>query len=361
MTESEIARLRDEIAALDRELMTLVARRLHLAEEVGREKRLAGLPVRQSDVEEQVVARLRQEGQALRVRPEVSDALGRVLIEESVRRQEALRDPVPLGKRAVVVGGGGRMGRLFARYLRSAGYEVVVVDPAGSAGFPSEGDLGSAVARSDVVVVAVPVSVASDVLRELHRLRPTALVFDVASLKGPLADGLRSMTRDGLRAASVHPLFGPHLWPLTRGTILLCDCGSPEAVRSAKGLLRGMGPNLVDLPLDDHDEFMAYLLGLSHLAVLAFARVAATTPVDPGLAAAEGTTYARLATVARGLLEDSPALLRDIEALNPDTPHVIRRLRDALAEWERAAAHADGKEFITLLESTRASLGGTTP
>ncbi len=339
--------------------MSLVAKRLHLADEVGLEKRHAGLPVRDAGVEEQVAARLRSECGSFGIDAEIGNRLARLLIDESVRRQELLSLPEPLGLHAVVVGGAGRMGLWLARYLRSRGYDVMIVDPAGPVdGFPWEPSLRKALASADVTAVAVPISAAGPVLEQIHHARPEHLVFDLCSLKDPVAVRLRAMARSGLSLASVHPLFGPGLWPLSRGTILVCDCGDEDAVTEAKELFRGTGAALVDVPLDDHDEFMAYLLGLSHLTLLAFARAASRGSIEAFLAGAEGTTFARLAGVARGLLDDSPALLRDIQALNPHTPQVVRRLRDALTEWEEAAKDSDPKGFVTLLEQTRSFMGG---
>lgn len=347
---------------MDRDIVGLLARRLHLAEEIGLEKRLAGLPVRHTEVEERVFERLRKECEAHGLPGEIAQPLGSLLIEESVRRQEAVALPRPLGRRAVVVGGAGRMGRWLGRYLRSLGYQVVVVDPAGSPdGFLHEANLSIAMADADVVAIAAPLTAVRRILEEVASHKPGALVFDLGSLKGPFADALRSGVRAGVRVASVHPLFGPNLWPMSRGTILVCDCGDPEAAEAAKSLFRSTGATLLDVPLDDHDEFMGSLLGLSHLTLLAFVRAASRGPLEPSLAATEGTTYARLANVTRGLLEDSPELLRDIQSLNPDAPHVFRRLRQALADWERAASDSDPKEFFTLLEHARAFLGGGTP
>jgi len=179
----------------------------------------------------------------------------------------------------------------------------------------------------------------------------------VASLKTPVARALRSMAGKGFTIASVHPLFGHHFGPLSQGAILLSDCGSPVGLETSRALFRGSGAHLVDVPLEDHDEIMATLLGLSHLTLLAFARAAARAPVDVSLIPAEGTTFARMAAVARGLLDDSPVLLREIQALNPHTPEVRRRLLQAIEDWTRAAADPDGKAFVTLLQEAR-DLGG---
>lgn len=361
MSDAEIARLREAVAAVDRDLVALVARRLLLVEAIGLEKRIAGVPIRHADVEEQVVERLRRECEARGIRKDVATALGSLLIEESVRRQEAVLAPDLLGRKAAIIGGSGRMGRWLARFLRSRGYDIVIVDPAPSPeGFPREADLAKAIGDADVLAVATPVSATDAVLRRIASLRPAALIFDLASLKSPFRETLRGMASAGLRVASVHPLFGPTLWPPSRGTILVCDCGDADAAAEAKALFRDTGASLMEVPLDDHDEFMATLLGLSHLTLLAFVRAAGRGPLEASLAAADGTTYGRLAAVARGLLEDSPELLRDIQALNPDTPVVVRRLREALTDWERAAADSEGKAFVTLLEEARATLGGDT-
>lgn len=353
MSETEIARLREEIAAVDREIVGLVARRFYLAEQIGLEKRLSGQRVRAADVEAQVAARMETEGQRRGVAPGFSRSLSHLLIEESVRRQETLA--LPEGERgtALVIGGSGRMGRWLCRYLQAQGYRVTVHDVAGP-----QVDLPGAAATADVVAVAVPMDAAASVLESVGMAKPRGLVFDVASLKTPVARVLESLAQEGRSVASVHPLFGPHFGPLSHATILLSGCGSPAGLEQARALFRGSGAHLLDVPLEDHDEIMATMLGLSHLTLLAFARAAARAPIDVGLVPTEGTTFARLAAAARGLLEDSPALLREIQALNPHTPEVRRRLVQAVEDWTRAAADSDGKAFVTLLEESR-TLGGT--
>ena len=352
MSETEIARLREEIASVDREIVGLIARRLYLAEQIGLEKRLSGQPVRATEVEAQVAARIEAEGTTRGVGSEFARSLSHLLIEESVRRQETL---VPSEKErgtALVVGGAGRMGRWLCRYLQTQGYRVTVHDSSGP-----QVDLPRAAATADVVAVAVPMDAAASVLESIGAAKPAGLVFDVASLKTPVARVLRSLTREGRAVASVHPLFGPHFGPLSQATILLSDCGSPAGMERARRLFRGSGAHLVDVPLEDHDEIMGTLLGLSHLTLLSFARAAAHAPIDVGVVPTEGTTFARVASVARGLLDDSPALLREIQALNPHTPDVRRRLLQAIEEWTRAAADSDGKAFVTLLDESR-DLGG---
>lgn len=360
MSEAEIGRLREEVAAVDKDIVDLVAKRLHLAEQIGLEKLIAGMPMRQADVEEQVAVRLLRECGTRGISDAFASTLGQALIEESVRHQERLRAPKRLHRRVLVVGGAGHMGAWLCRYLRSRGYEVVVNDLAGPLeGFPFEADLEAGAASADVIAVATPMSVTPDVLKRIAALHPKGLVFDLCSLKAPVEAQLRAMAADGLKVASVHTMFGPALWPLASGNILFSDAGNGVAVVEAKEIFRPSGATLLDVSLDHHDEFMAYLLGLSHLCLLTFARVVSDSPFDlAGLKRPAGTTFSRLSVAARGLLEDPPALLRDIQALNPHAPEVHRRIRDALDDWKRTSLDGDAKEFLSLIEKARAYFGG---
>ncbi len=355
MSEAEIGLLRDEIAGVDREIVALVARRFYLAEQIGLEKRLGGQPIRVTEVEAQVASRIESEATRRGIEPAFVDSLSHLLIEESVRRQESTVLPEPQRGTALVIGGTGRMGRWMCRYLSSQGYKVIVHDVAGP-----RIDMPGTAATADVVAVAVPMDAAASVLDAVAAAEPAGLVFDVTSLKTPVARALQSLARAGTTVASVHPLFGPHFGPLTQGTILVSDCGSPAGVERVRELFRGSGAHLVDVPLDDHDEIMATVLGLSHLTLLAFARATARAPVDPDLIPTEGTTFARLIAVARGLLNDSSALLREIQSFNPHAPEVRRRLLQAIDDWTRAAADSNGKVFDTLLQEAR-HIGGAAP
>jgi chorismate mutase len=60
MSSEEMDRLREEIEAIDRSLIELIARRVDLAREVGRAKRAAGLPTLDPAREAAVVRRAGQ-------------------------------------------------------------------------------------------------------------------------------------------------------------------------------------------------------------------------------------------------------------------------------------------------------------
>ena len=104
------------------------------------------------------------------------------------------------GKRAIVIGGAGKMGRWFVRFLSSQGFEVEVADPE---------PFGGAIAQyrswtecdldHDVIVVAAPLVVTNDIFVAMAAKPPKGLVFDIGSLKSPLRAGLGALADAGAR------------------------------------------------------------------------------------------------------------------------------------------------------------------
>ena len=133
----------------------------------------------------------------LGVPPGVAESLMRLLIRSSLATQEQALVAAQghgSGKRALVIGGRGKMGRWFADFLASQGFAVEVADPAGPADpYPWRADWRDVALDHDVVVVATPLGITARVLGELAARRPPGLVFDIGSLKTPLRAGLEAL------------------------------------------------------------------------------------------------------------------------------------------------------------------------
>src|SRR5690606_37653369 len=111
-----------------------VAKRQQLSSEISKAKREAGRATRDYGQEKRVIGRAREIAAELGVSPDVAEKLVLLLIESSLTVQE--RDQVVEGgsgdgKRALVIGGRGKMGGWFVRFLSSQGFAIDVSDPAG--------------------------------------------------------------------------------------------------------------------------------------------------------------------------------------------------------------------------------------
>src|SRR5262245_56501680 len=232
--------LRTQLAAIDREMMDAVARRQALAVQIGQVKRAAGLPVRDYRQERDVVERSRQAATDRGLAPALGEELVLLLIRHSLTVQE--KDHVAArgsggGRRVLVIGGRGNIGRWFVRFLSSQGFSVEVADPAGPVeGFSYVADWHQATLDHELIVVAAPMPATNEILLELAKAPPRGVVFDVGSLKSPLRPGLRALAAAGGRVTSVHPMFGADTELLSGRHVIVVDVGVAEANAAAREL-----------------------------------------------------------------------------------------------------------------------------
>ncbi|GIU91356.1 MAG: hypothetical protein KatS3mg011_0262 [Acidimicrobiia bacterium] len=86
-----VNRMRSHIDLIDREIVRLLARRLELSLEIGREKARRGLPVRAPEREQELLEVIREEAVAQGLDPDHVSRLFELVLEESRRVQEEMR------------------------------------------------------------------------------------------------------------------------------------------------------------------------------------------------------------------------------------------------------------------------------
>lgn len=354
----DLKTLRDRLDETDRRLIELAAERQRIVAEIGEIKRSAGRELRDYAREREVLERAARNAEAAGIDPDLARGLLRQLIEASLARQEQDRVRAAAGgsgRRALVVGGAGRMGRWFARFLDAQGFAVEIADPAPTADeFPQRAALEDGPLDHDLVVVAAPLRVAATVLERLAALRPPGVVFDLGSLKSPLAAGLVALREAGVRVTSVHPMFGPSANVLAGRHVVFVDIGVPEATAFARALFADTLAVPVAMTLDEHDRLIGYVLGLSHVLNIAFfTALAGSEAMAETLARASSTTFDRQLAIARDVAGENPHLYFEIQHLNPHGAAAHRALESALAQVLDAVHRGDEAGFVSVMEAGR--------
>ncbi len=355
--------LRSELAGVDQQLVELIGRRLELASAVGAHKRQTGISTRDYRQERDVIERARAAAASFRVPPDVAEQLMLLLIRSSLTVQEregVAATGVGGGRRVLVIGGAGKMGRWFARFLTSQGFAVEIADPAGPvAGYVHHADWRAVALDHDVVVVAAPLRISADILEELAARPPRGLIFDIGSLKSPLRAGLLALRAAGARVTSVHPMFGPDTELLSGRHVLFVDLGVAEATREARELFAPTMAVTAELDLESHDRFIAYVLGLSHaLNIAFFTALAESGEAAPHLAKLSSTTFDAQLAVAGRVALDNPHLYFEIQSLNDYGTESLSALLYAVERLRSVVRAGDEQGFVTLMERGRAYLSG---
>ncbi|MDZ4814224.1 MAG: bifunctional chorismate mutase/prephenate dehydrogenase [Pseudomonadota bacterium] len=365
--------LRNQLDSLDQQLLDLIGERQRTIAQIGEIKRSMGKPLRDFRREKEVLDLAEANAAARGLDRGLAHELMKLLIQHSLTTQEneQLRaEARGDGRRALVIGGSGQMGRWFTRFLDSQGFLVDIVDPAavdpnaatiapyGPDGFAQRAFLGDGAFDHDLVLVAAGITASNTVMIELASLRPPGVVIDVASIKAPLTEGYAALRAAGVATASMHPMFGPGAVLLADRHVVVIDLGHPRATAMARQLFAATTAQVVEMSLGEHDRLMAEVLGLSHAVNIVFAAALADGGQDEGrLDRISSATFNAQTRVTRAVVNENPHLYYEIQSLNPNSPEVLERLASALDRLRAALANGDRAAFAELMRRGRGQLG----
>ena len=349
--------LRRHLDGVDQQLLELIADRQATSREIARVKRAVGQATRDYARERDVVMGARARAEKLGVSGDVAEALMRLLIRTSLTTQEqasVAAQAAGNGRRALVIGGAGKIGGWFVQFLASQGFEVQIADPGASAASGQTpaplADWAQSDLSHDFIVLATPLGATNAIMKQLAQRRPSGVVFDVGSLKSPLRSGLEALQAAGVRVTSLHPMFGPDTELLSGRHVIHIDLGVPEAREKVQALFAATMAEQVVMNIDEHDRLIAYVLGLSHAVNIAFfTALAASGESAPRLVQLSSTTFDAQFDIASKVAEESPELYYEIQRLNDFGAESLDALSRAVADLRSAVQSGDQERFRTLM------------
>ena len=349
--------LRSELGEIDGEILALVARRQAVAQRIGQIKRDAGIPTRDYRQERDVVERAR----AAAVKNGLTATLGEELILALIRGSLTVQEKDTVaasgegsGRRVLVIGGSGHMGRWFVRYLAAQGFAVESADPIDPPvrhdNITYHRDWRTLTLDHEMIVVAAPMPATNAILEDMAKSPPKGIVFDVGSLKSPLRKGLAALKAAGGQVTSVHPMFGPDTELLSGRHVIFVDVGVPAATAAARALFEPTMATLVEMDLESHDRLIAYVLGLSHaLNIAFFTALAESGEAAPKLATLSSTTFDAQLGVAAKVAAENPDLYFEIQTLNDYGSESLAALLYAVERLRSVVRAGDLEGFRALM------------
>jgi chorismate mutase/prephenate dehydrogenase len=362
-SSEQLAKLRENLAALDEAVLGIIAQRQSVAKEIGRLKTALGHSSRDFVQEKQVAERARKTATVLGLDVSLADELALTLIRASLTAQEQDRVAHAAegnGRRVLIIGGAGKMGRWFARFLSSQGFTIEIADPAGPVEqFAHVADWRALPLDHDIVIVAAPLRASALILEELANKNPKGVVFDVGSLKTPLRGALQKLRDAGVAITSIHPMFGPDTELLSGRHVIFVDLGDRKAMDAARELFAPTMVTQVEMDLDSHDRLIAYVLGLSHALNIAFVAALSNSGEDAEqLTRLSSTTFDAQVKVARRVAKENPHLYFEIQSLNEHGRAPLDRLVAATEQLRAVVAAGDEAAFKAMMEEGARYLDG---
>jgi len=224
------------------------------------------------------------------------------------------------------------------------------------------GDAVSAVRGADLVILATPVSTMATVLEDVSgELLPGAIVTDVGSVKGAVAETLPGLLPEGTTFIGSHPMAGSHLKGVeyARGDLFEGACcvvtpltgAQSDAVERLERFWRSTGAVVLNREPSTHDDHAAWISHAPHVLAYAFAHALGEGPLSAGEMAGSG--FRDFTRIARS----DAALWGDILSANRKSlARPLEEFSRSLSELARAIEEGDVNKVEQFLASARDGL-----
>ena len=344
----ELDALRQDIDAVDKQILKLLAERLALVEKVGEVKSEHGLPIYVPEREAAMLASRRNEAEVLGVPPQlIEDILRRTMRESYLSEKDSgFKCLNPDLRNIVVIGGKGKLGQLFSRMFKLSGYHVDVIDR--EDWNRSEHLLHNA----GVVVVTVPIDLTETIISRLSNLPKDCILCDLTSIKAVPMKAMLEVHNGPV--VGFHPMFGPDTSSFAKQVILCSHGRGQDQYQWLLDQFSIWGVTLCDVDYDSHDDAMTLIQALRHFTSFTYGlHLSKENPNLDQLVELSSPIYRlELAMVGR-LFAQNPNLYGDIILSSPKNVAMIRRFYECFGEAIEILESGDKAEFVESFESVR--------
>ena len=119
-------------------------------------------------------------------------------------------------------------------------------------------------------------------------------------------------------------------------------------------LLGNHGADVRRMPVDEHDMYMSYVLGLSHAVNIAFFTVLDRSGIDfQDMKSVASTTFNKLMDTNESVALEDPYLYYEIQHLNSNREQMLREFDSAVHDVVDAALSDDPRAFKDLMDRGR--------
>ncbi|MUK78014.1 bifunctional chorismate mutase/prephenate dehydrogenase [Aliivibrio fischeri] len=348
----ELSHLRDQIDAVDKQMLDLLAQRLHLVEQVGEVKSAHGLPIYDPSREAAMLASRRSEAEKKGVPPSlIEDILRRTMRESySSENDSGFKCLKPELRPIVVVGGNGQLGGLFAKMFKLSGYQVRIL---GSQDWDNSDEI---LDNAGMVVVTVPINLTIDVINKLSRLPEDCILCDLTSIKQKPLAAMMEVHKGPV--VGLHPMFGPDVPSLAKQVIVMCDGRGKEHYSWLKSQFEIWGAIVRDISANEHDHGMTLIQALRHFTSFAYGQhLAKENPDIEQLLNLSSPIYRLELLMVGRLFAQDPNLYADIILSSDENIEMIKRFHQRFGDAISLLEEHNRSGFIKNFEEVEAWFG----
>ena len=269
-----------------------------------------------------------------------------------------------------IVGGSGKMGQWFARFLLEDGHEVLITGRNEDKLREVQKQIDVTVSTDiadvrgvDVIVISVPPDAFEPMVRQLApHTRPEQIIVDVTSVKAEPVAVMHRHIKAG-QILGTHPVFGPGARGMAKHNFVLTPTSEQETTLAhrVRDYLQGKGARVTLMAPEEHDELMTVVLGLAHFIAIVAADTLLGDDRFQQMKGIGGTTYKLLHTLVESVVSEDPELYASLQMSFPGIDEVEGRFLRNAETWAQLVSSRDRDGFAERLSALRNTLAKTDP
>ncbi len=321
-----LEKLRDEIDAIDTQLVELLAKRQSITAKVGEYKKQIGKAIYDPEREASLIRKRRQLASDLSVSPDLIEDILRRIMRESYQSQHNSYRCLKPNAKVVVVGGKGALGQRFVDLFGRSGYQVSIIEQ------DDWENSDNLLSDAQLVLVAVPIQKTVAVINKLNNLPTDCILADLTSLKEQPLEAMLNVHQGPV--VGLHPMFGPDTPNFVKQVVVVCHGRQPEQYQWLIDQLALWGCILQYDEAHEHDQSMEIIQAMRHFTTYVYGRfLAKQNPDLPQLLRLSSPIYRLELAMTGRLFAQNSQLYADIIYNAEDIKQLTA---DFLAELEFA-------------------------
>ncbi len=272
--------------------------------------------------------------------------------------------------KVAIIGGSGKMGSWFARFLLKEGKDVLLIGRSKPKLEKARRRLNVSITtdiedvkQADVILISVPVGHFEETVKRLSpHTHPDQTILDITSVKSLPVEAMHKYIKRG-RVLGMHPVFGPGARSLVNQNFVLTPTDEQEnrLAEKVRSYLETKGAKVRLMTPQEHDDMMAVILGLAHFIAIVSADSLVNFERLKEMEAISGITYKVLLTLVESVISEDPELYASLQMNLPNLPDFQKRFQQNCREWAELVKQKDRQQFIHRMKAIREKLEANNP
>ncbi|MEH2348887.1 MAG: bifunctional chorismate mutase/prephenate dehydrogenase [Nostoc sp.] len=268
----------------------------------------------------------------------------------SLTPKSATNNVIP--RQVTIIGGHGRMGKLFKEQLSLVGHNVSVLE---HDGWEYADKLLS---QAELVLVSVPIEYTVDVIKRAAKyLAPTTALCDITSIKTQPTQAM--LGHHCGPVMGLHPMFGPNIKSFLGQKVVVCPGRNDDSFQWLLDFLESKGGELIVCTPEEHDQMMVVIQATQHFCRFSLGVFLAQTRVEIEQSLTMSTpNYRQEIDIVKRLFSQNPNLCVDIMLATEERCNAISFLANTYSRLARLVARKDREALIQEFENTQSFFEG---